>query len=53
MKNKHLSTSVDEKTYIKARFIAKQELQSVSGLIRFLLRKHIEQYEKENYEVPQ
>ncbi len=51
MKTKHISTSVDENTYNKVCFVAKHEFRTAAGLIRFLLIKHIKQFEKANAEI--
>ncbi|MBQ7106322.1 MAG: hypothetical protein IJN93_02255 [Clostridia bacterium] len=47
MKNKKFSIAVDDKVYYKARSAAKAENRSVAGLIRYLLNRYLENYERE------
>ena len=47
MKDKRISVAVDDKVYYKVRFAAKAENRSVAGLIRYLLNRYLENYERE------
>lgn len=47
MKDKRIGVAVDDKVYYKVRFAAKAENRSVAGLIRYLLNRYLENYERE------
>ncbi len=47
MKDKRISVAVEDKVYFKARFAASAEKRSVAGLIRYLLNRYLEEYERQ------
>ncbi|MEE1054989.1 MAG: hypothetical protein U0L36_04020 [Acutalibacteraceae bacterium] len=49
--NKHLGIEIDKEVHYKLHYIAKYEGRSGNGEIIYLLRKYIEEFEKENGEI--
>ena len=49
--NKHLGIEIDKELHYKLHYIAKYEGRSGNGEIIYLLRKYIEEFEKENGEI--
>ena len=47
-KNKHLGIRIDEELHYKLHYISKHEGRSANGQIMYLIRKCIQQFEKEN-----
>lgn len=46
--NKHLGIEIDPQLHSKLKYIAKYEGRSINGQILYLVRKCINEYEKEN-----
>ncbi len=46
--NKHLGIEIDPSIHRKIKYIAEYEGRSINGQILYLVRKCIEQYEKEH-----
>ena len=49
--NKHLGIEINKELHYKLHYIAKYEGRSGNGEIIYLLRKYIEEFEKENGEI--
>ena len=49
---KHLGLRIDTQTHRKLRYVAAAEGRSCNGEVLFLLRHHIEEYEKEHGPIP-
>ena len=52
-KNKHLGIRIDEETHFKLHYISKYEGRSANGQILYLIRKNIQEFEKEHGEIKQ
>ncbi len=50
-KNKHLGLEIDPALHYKLHYIAKYEGRSANGQILYLLRRCIQEFEKENGEI--
>ena len=46
--NKHLGIEIDPEHHYKIRYIAEYQVRSINGLILFVLRNFVKQFEKEN-----
>lgn len=51
MKDKHLGIRIDNELHYKLHYIAKYEGRSGNGQVLYLIRKYIEQFEKQNGEI--
>lgn len=52
-KNKHLGIRIDEEMHFKLHYISKYEGRSANGQILYLIRKNIQEFEKEYGEIKQ
>lgn len=43
---------LDETTYSKLKFLSEKENRSINNLAEFIIKKYIEDYEKNNGEIP-
>lgn len=43
---------LDETTYSKLKFLSEKENRSINNLAEFVIKKYIEDYEKNNGEIP-
>ena len=50
-KNKHLGIRIDSELHYKLHYISKYEGRSANGQILFLIRKCIQEFEKEHGEI--
>lgn len=50
--NKHLGIEIDPELHYKLHYISKYEGRSANGQILYLIRRCIQQFERENGEIP-
>ena len=43
---------INENTYAKLRYLCTKEQRSLNNMIEYVLQQYVEQYEKENGEIP-
>ncbi len=53
MPTKHLSIRIDEQWLCKLRVVAEQENRTLNGQVYVLIRRCVEEYEKEHGKIPE